>query len=107
MSTPAVDLTTRYLGLELRSPLVASASPLNGEVSTARMVEEGGASAIVMPSLFEEEILHEEVQLNRALEAGSEHFAEAPPSSTMRAVLTSPFSGEAEATSGERSSRPR
>lgn len=77
MSTPAVDLTTRYLGLELRSPLVASASPLNGDASTARLVEEGGAAAIVMPSLFEEEILHEEVQLNRALEAGSEHFAEA------------------------------
>ena len=57
VSLPAVDLTTRYLGLELCSPLVASASPLNGEVSTARLVEEGGAAAIVMPSLFEEEIL--------------------------------------------------
>ncbi|MDY7102285.1 MAG: dihydroorotate dehydrogenase-like protein [Actinomycetota bacterium] len=72
-----VDLSTRYLGLELRSPIVASASPLNGEPATARQVEEGAASAIVMPSLFEEEILHEEVELNRALEAGSEHFAEA------------------------------
>lgn len=77
MTGPPIDLTTRYLGLELHSPLVASASPLNGEVSTARLVEEGGASAIVMPSLFEEEIVHEEVQLNRVLEAGSEHFAEA------------------------------
>jgi dihydroorotate dehydrogenase (fumarate) len=71
------DLTTRYLGLDLRSPIVASASPLNGDVSTARLVEEAGAAAIVMPSLFEEEILHEEIQLSRALEAGSEHFAEA------------------------------
>lgn len=71
------DLTTRYLGLDLRSPIVASSSPLNGRLSTARLVEEAGAAAIVLPSLFEEEILHEEAQLNRALEAGSEHFAEA------------------------------
>ena len=72
-----VDLTTRYLGLELSSPIVASASPLNGDPVTARQVEEGGAAAIVMPSLFEEEILHEEIELDRALEAGVEHFAEA------------------------------
>ena len=72
-----IDLSTRYLGLDLRTPIVASASPLNGELATARLVEEAGASAIVMPSLFEEEILHEEIELNRALEAGSEHFAEA------------------------------
>jgi dihydroorotate dehydrogenase (fumarate) len=71
------DLTTRYLGLDLRTPIVASASPLNGEPATAKLVEEAGASAIVMPSLFEEEILHEEIQLDRSLEAGSEHFAEA------------------------------
>ena len=71
------DLATRYLGLDLRTPIVASASPLNGDPHTARLVEEAGASAIVMPSLFEEEILHEEIGLNRALEAGSEHFAEA------------------------------
>ena len=73
----SVDLRTRYLGLELRSPIVASASPLNGEPVTARLVERAGASAIVLPSLFEEEILHEEIQLNRALEQGTEHFAEA------------------------------
>ena len=77
MTATSIDLTTRYLGLTLRSPIVASASPLNGDPAGARMVEEGGAAAIVLPSLFEEEILHEEVQLNRALEAGSEHFAEA------------------------------
>ncbi len=72
-----VDLSTRYLGLELRSPVVASASPLNDRVDVARRLEDAGAAAIVLPSLFEEEILHEEVELNRALEAGSEHFAEA------------------------------
>jgi dihydroorotate dehydrogenase (fumarate) len=72
-----VDLHTRYLGLELHSPIVASASPLNGEPVTARLVERAGAAAIVMPSLFEEEILAEEIELNRSLEQGTEHFAEA------------------------------
>ena len=71
------DLSTRYLGLDLRTPIVASASPLNGDLASAKLVEDAGASAIVMPSLFEEEIIHEEIELNRALEAGSEHFAEA------------------------------
>ena len=69
--SPMTDLSTRYLGLDLRTPIVASASPLNGELATAQQVEDAGASAIVMPSLFEEEILHEEIELNRALEAGS------------------------------------
>ena len=72
-----VDLRTRYLGLELRSPIVASASPLNGEPATARLVERSGAGAIVLPSLFEEEILAEELELNRSLEQGTEDFAEA------------------------------
>ena len=72
-----VDLHTRYLGLELRSPIVASASPLNGEPVKAGLVERAGVGAIVLPSLFEEEIVHEEIQLNRALEQGTEHFAEA------------------------------
>ena len=72
-----IDLSTRYLGLDLRSPIVASASPLNRDADTVARIEAAGAAAIVLPSLFEEEILHEEIQLNRALEAGSEHFAEA------------------------------
>ena len=72
-----IDLRTRYLGLDLRSPIVASASPLTGDPATARLLEDAGAAAIVLPSLFEEEILHEEVLLNRALEAGSEQQAEA------------------------------
>jgi dihydroorotate dehydrogenase (fumarate) len=71
------DLRTRYLGLELRSPIVASSSPLTGEVATAKQLEDAGVGAIVLPSLFEEEILNEEIELNRALEAGSEQFAEA------------------------------
>ena len=71
------DLATTYLGLSLRSPVVASASPLTGEVDTAQRIAAAGAAAIVMPSLFEEEIVREEIELNFALEAGSEHFAEA------------------------------
>jgi dihydroorotate dehydrogenase (fumarate) len=71
------DLRTRYLGLELRSPIVASSSPLTGDPATAKQLEDAGVGAIVLPSLFEEEILNEEIELNRALEAGTEQFAEA------------------------------
>ncbi len=72
-----VDLATDYLGLALRSPLVASASPITGDPDVAVRLEEAGAGAIVLPSLFEEEILAEEVELNRSLEQGTEQFAEA------------------------------
>jgi dihydroorotate dehydrogenase (fumarate) len=72
-----VDLTTAYLGLELSSPLVASAGPLNDDIDVVRRMADAGAAAIVMPSLFEEDILQEEVELNRALDAGLEHHAEA------------------------------
>lgn len=72
-----VDLRTRYLGLELRSPIVASSSPVTGDLDGARSLERAGVAAIVLPSLFEEEIVNEEIQLNRSLEAGSEQFAEA------------------------------
>jgi dihydroorotate dehydrogenase (fumarate) len=72
-----IDLRTRYLGLELRSPIVASASPLNRDLDTARAVVDAGAGANVMPALFEEEIINEEIGIDRALEQGVEHFAEA------------------------------
>ncbi len=72
-----VDLRTRYLGLALRSPIIASAAPQNGEPVTAGLLERAGVGAIVLPSLFEEEILAEEIELNRALEQGTEQFAEA------------------------------
>ena len=71
------DLTTSYLGLRLRSPIVASASPITRDLASVQQLIEAGAAAIVLPSLFEEEIVHEEVQLSQALEAGSDHFAEA------------------------------
>jgi dihydroorotate dehydrogenase (fumarate) len=72
-----VDLRTRYLGLALRSPIVASASPHNADPAVAERLERAGAGAIVLPSLFEEEILDEEIELHRSLEQGTEHFAEA------------------------------
>ena len=72
-----VDLGTRYLGLELRSPIVASAAPFNADPEMARRLEQAGVGAIVLPSLFEEEILAEEIELTRSLEQGTEVFAEA------------------------------
>ncbi len=73
----SVDLRTRYLGLELRSPIVASAAPHNGEPAMAARLEAAGVGAIVLPSLFEEEIVAEEIGLQRSLDQGTEHFAEA------------------------------
>ncbi len=56
---------------------MASASPITGEPDSARLLDQAGIGAIVLPSLFEEEILNDEIQLNRSLEAGSGQFAEA------------------------------
>lgn len=72
-----IDLRSRYLGLELRSPIVASAAPQNAHPAMARRLEAAGVGAIVLPSLFEEEILAEEIGLERSLEQGTEQFAEA------------------------------
>ena len=72
-----VDLRTTYLGLELSSPIVASASPLTRDLDGSKALADAGVGAIVLPSLFEEEIVAEEVGLTGALEAGSEQFAEA------------------------------
>lgn len=63
-----VDLSTAYLGLELANPLVPSSSPLTGEVDSARRLEDAGAAAIVMPSLFEETIIAEQQRLERFLD---------------------------------------
>jgi len=73
----AVDLTVAYLGLSLRSPLIASASPLTGDVESARRLARAGIGALVLPSLFEEEIVAEEIGLATALEAGAEVSPEA------------------------------
>ncbi len=71
------DLRTRYLGLELRSPLVASASPLTGGLDGLRRLEDAGAGAAVLPSLFEEQLTHDQVELDRLLETTAEHVGEA------------------------------
>ncbi|HUB69934.1 MAG TPA: dihydroorotate dehydrogenase-like protein [Acidimicrobiales bacterium] len=71
MSSASVDLRTTYLGLALHSPIVASASPLTGNVATARRLSDAGVGAIVLPSLFEEEIVAEELRISTALDAGA------------------------------------
>ena len=70
------ELTTRYLGLELRSPVVASASPLSGTVDGVRRLADGGAGAVVLPSLFEEQLRQEAARDAAAADAGSDSFAE-------------------------------
>lgn len=70
------DLTTSYLGLALKNPLVASASPLSRQLDTVRRLEDAGAAAIVMYSLFEEQITHESQELDHYLERGTHSYAE-------------------------------
>jgi len=71
------DLRTGYLGLELSNPLVASASPLSARLDTLRRLEEAGAGAVVMQSLFEEQVEHEELHVHHVLETGSHSQPEA------------------------------
>ena len=71
-----LDLSTRYLGLNLRTPLVASASPLSQEISSIRQLEDAGASAVVLYSLFEEQLRQESLELDYYLSEGTESFAE-------------------------------
>ena len=71
-----MDLTTRYLGLTLKNPLVASASVLTEDLANVRKLEDAGASAIVMHSLFEEQIALDSRDLDQGLSSGTESFAE-------------------------------
>jgi len=71
------DLGTRYLGLSLRCPLVASSSPLTGRLATLRQLEDAGAGAVVLPSLFEEQLTAESLEIDRLLETGAGSFGEA------------------------------
>lgn len=75
MDTP--DLSTSYLGFELRNPLVVSASPLGRSLDNVRQMEDVGAAAIVLPSLFEEQIVNESHELDYFLGHGSYSYAEA------------------------------
>ncbi len=72
-----VDLTTHYLGLNLRTPLVASASPLSQEIDGICHLEDAGASAVVLYSLFEEQLRQESFELDHHLAQGTNSFAEA------------------------------
>jgi dihydroorotate dehydrogenase (fumarate) len=85
----SIDLRTRYLGLDLRNPIVASASPLTATLDSARRLEDAGVSAIVLPSLFEEQIEHEEMAAHELMLHGAElspeahgFFPEPPPGGT-------------------------
>ncbi|MEN6525020.1 MAG: dihydroorotate dehydrogenase-like protein [Candidatus Polarisedimenticolia bacterium] len=72
-----MDLTTTYMGLRLKSPLVPSASPLSREVPQVRLLEDAGAGAIVLHSLFEEQLEFETKELDHFMEYGAESYAEA------------------------------
>ncbi|HEX2322983.1 MAG TPA: dihydroorotate dehydrogenase-like protein [Streptosporangiaceae bacterium] len=71
-----MDLTTRYLGLELRNPLVAAASPLSNTMAGVRQLAAAGVGAIVLYSLFEEQVRQEAAQNADWADAGTESFAE-------------------------------
>ncbi len=71
-----IDLKTRYLGLELKNPLVASASALSKKTAKVKQMEDAGISAVVMYSLFEEQITHDSLAFNYYMERGTDRFAE-------------------------------
>jgi len=73
----SVDLSTTYLGLKLQNPLTISACPLTGNIDQLRRLEEVGAAAAVLPSLFEEQIEHDAEEMAKVHEFGTESFAEA------------------------------
>jgi dihydroorotate dehydrogenase (fumarate) len=72
-----MDLSTSYMGLKLKNPIVPSASPLSQNVDTVKALEDAGAAAIVVYSLFEEQINHESGELNHYLSYHAESYAEA------------------------------
>lgn len=71
------DLHTTYLGLKLKNPLIASASPLTRELGNIRALEDAGAAAVVLPSVFQEQIEQEADELEAAMATGAESVAEA------------------------------
>ena len=73
-----MDLSTTYLGLSLPHPLMPGASPLVDDLDMVKRLEDAGAAAIVMHSLFEEQITEERAQTLRQIEAHTESFSEAP-----------------------------
>src|SRR6266511_2929998 len=73
----SADLRTRYLGMELPNPVVPSASTLSSRIDTLKRLQDAGASAVVMQSLFQEQIEREGLEIHLVLERGTESFAEA------------------------------
>jgi len=73
----SVDLSTRYMGLDLKHPIVASASPLTGSIDSLKRLQEAGVAAVVLPSLFEEQIEHEEMAAYNLMNYGAELSPEA------------------------------
>jgi dihydroorotate dehydrogenase (fumarate) len=73
----SVDLSTRYLGLALRHPIVASASPLTGSLDSLKRLQDAGVAAVVLPSLFEEQIEHDEMSAHNLMLYGAELSPEA------------------------------
>ena len=73
-----MDLTTKYLGLKLKNPLVPSASPLSTNVDKVKELEDNGAAAVVMYSLFEEQINHDKEELDTLLDCISKTIKYAP-----------------------------
>jgi len=73
----SVDISTTYLGLELKNPLMLSACPLSLHADTLKQAEDAGAAGAVMPSLFEEQIVHEETAMSELQDFGTESYAEA------------------------------
>lgn len=71
-----MDLSTNYMGFKLKNPIVPSASPLSKSIDNVKRLEDAGASAIVVYSLFEEQITHESNELDHYLSYGTESFAE-------------------------------
>ena len=72
-----MDLSTTFLGLKLRTPLVPSASPLSEEIHNIKKMEDEGASAVVLYSLFEEQLRRDRLELAQTMEAGTFSFPEA------------------------------
>jgi dihydroorotate dehydrogenase (fumarate) len=72
-----VDLTTTYMGIELKNPIVPSASPLSASLDNIKRMEDAGAAAVTLHSLFEEQIEFEAEALSHFLEHGTDSFAEA------------------------------
>jgi dihydroorotate dehydrogenase (fumarate) len=71
-----MDLKTKYLGLLLNSPLVAAASPLTATVDSSKLLEDAGAGAVVLPSLFEEQLISDSIEIDERLNQGTYSYPE-------------------------------